>query len=192
MRTGCYFYFGVTQIGKTSLALAHLRDEISETGKRALILDCMPAKNFRTWRHEPDLGACIDRLAAGGHAVYSPKSREDLDNLLQALHEELGPTLVLWDECSIHMPKEKLTPCQNQALRGWGHTDHVYFLITQRPGDLPSECWVLGAEVYVFRLEREPDLQRVETDFGFPREVIKVLPHYEPRIYRRDRRDGKA
>jgi len=189
VREGCFYYFGFTQYGKTTLALKHLSEEVLETGRRSLILDCMPALNFKSWRHEPDRYAVLSRLCRDGtHAVYTPKDREDLEALFKALHEEVAPLYVLWDECTIHMDPDPASWC-SRALRGWGHSGHVFFVTTQRPGDMPSESgfWVTAPEIYIFHLERASDLQRVEMDFGFPREAVKALPKYEPLVYWRDR-----
>lgn len=192
MREGCYYYFGITRVGKTTLALSHLSQEISATGLRALVLDCMPAANFGSWRHERDVDGVLGALCTDHrHAVYTPRDREDIDRIFNALtgagiSKPMEKTLVLWDECSIHM-EDELSPAMSRALRGWAHTSHVFFLVSQMPGDLPRDCWITGPEVYVFRLERDTDLLRVEKDFKMPRAEIGALAKYEHRVYRKDR-----
>lgn len=190
--SGVYGYFGVTTSGKTTLALEHLRLDVGLDGRSSLILDCMPAKNLREFRHcESRLEAIQLLYAKGTHAVYTPKDEEDLAALFDVIHyagsKEQTPIHVLWDEASIHQSPLSIDDRIAVALRGWQHNDCTFRLVTQRPGDLHGVFYSCIPEVYCFRLERARDLERVRAELSLPAEVIAAQPQGKYETYSRDR-----
>lgn len=178
-RLGCYWYVGKTQSGKTRKALEDLNADIQATGRPALILDPMPAWNFRGMEHEPNVEAVVRRLyEEKTHAVYTPESQEEVDALMRAIRA--GKRVhVLWDECSFHMSFRAITPDVSRSLRGWAHSELGFRLVTQRPGDIHGDAYACDPEVYAFRTEKEGDVKRLHEEFGFDPEALKALPQFE-------------
>jgi hypothetical protein len=189
--SGVSCYFGVTTSGKTTLALAHLKAEIARDGRPALILDCMPARNLKQYPHERSVDAVIERLyAEGGHAVYTPRSEEELSKLLGAVHAAGiagGPIHVLWDEASLHMSPQHVADEIAQALRGWQHSDNSFLIVTQRPADLNGVVFTTMPEVFCFRLERGADLKRVQDELTLNPAIIGQLNQGQFEVYSKDR-----
>lgn len=194
MAPGTYFYFGITSAGKTTLARAHT-DQDNDEGRNFVILDCMPAKNFRHLAHEPNVDAVLlalfgDQEHAPRNCIYTPRSDEEVEQLMNGIHDGGAaghPVTVLWDECWQYMSKDYIGPGTNRALKGWQHSDNTYRLVTQQPGNLHGNCFATYPEVYCFRLERGKDLDRVAADFKFDPKVIETLPQGKFETYSRDR-----
>lgn len=197
--SGVYGYVGVTESGKTTLALEHLNLDIATTDFPALILDCMPAKNLSHLPHEPAPDAVYHKLFnLRESAVYTPKSVEEISEIFMMLHvagtSQKLPVHVLWDEPvvtlddgQVPMSVYKIDGRIAKALRGWQHNGCSFRLCSQSIKDFHGVFFMCMPEVYVFRLEREPDLDRVELMLKMPRQVIESLPQGKCEVYFRNR-----
>lgn len=176
---GCFYYVGETQSGKTKKAHADLKADILASGRPALVLDPMPAWNFADLKHEPTVEAVAERLWKDRtHAVYTPEFPKDVERLMKALRE-VGGVHVLWDECSFHMSWRTIGPETSKALRGWWHSKNTFRLVTQSPGDLHGDAYKVAPTVYAFRTTRVACLDRLEAEFNFNPEHLKILPDNE-------------
>lgn len=198
--SGVYCYFGVTTSGKTTLALDHLVEDIRRDGRPALVLDCMPAKNLKHYPHCRTLAQVVDQLyRVKTHAFYTPQSKEELDQLLKAVHAAATvkenpeknirpePIHILWDEASIHQTTQSIPKHVEQAVRGWQHNECTFRIVSQRPADLHGVIFATMPEVYCFRLERQADLDRVRDELRLNPAEIETLNQGEKRVYSRDR-----
>lgn len=188
---GVEIFVGVTQYGKTTLALAHA-SKANDQGQPYLVLDCMPAANFKDFPHAADRVDVLRRLYGNPaqNVVYTPKSEEDLEALFERIHKAgtMGqPRTVLWDECSFFMSPQHVGDSASKALRGWAHSSNYYLLVTQRPADLHGVVFITSPEVYVFRLERSADLDRVQRELSIAPEKIRDLAVGQFETYRRNR-----
>jgi hypothetical protein len=59
--------------------------------------------------------------------------------------------------------------------------------VTQRPADLHGVVFITTPEVYVFRLERSVDLERVQRELCIPPEKIRDQQVGQYETYRRNR-----
>lgn len=190
--SGVYCYFGITLSGKTTLALEHLKADVARDGRPSLIIDAMPARNLRGYRHEPNRRAVFERLYRDGlHAVYTPKDDEDVDLLYAGVHaagaEQRTPVHVLHDEAALCQTTQRIPEGMAQALRGWQHNDCTFRLVSQRPADLHGVVFACFPEVYCFRLEREADLERVKKELRLAPDVVERQSQGKFETYSRDR-----
>jgi hypothetical protein len=188
---GVEIFVGVTQYGKTTLALDHA-SKANDQGQPYLVLDCMPAANFKGFPHATDRVDVLKRLYGkpAQNVVYTPKGEEDLEALFKAVHTagSRGESrTVLWDECSFFMGPQHIGDWASAALRGWAHSGNYYLLVTQRPADMHGVVFITTPEVYVFRLERSVDLERVQKELSIQPEAVRdqVVGQYQ--TYRRNR-----
>lgn len=191
---GVYGYFGVTTSGKTTLALLHAAADLEAEGRPLAVLDCMPARNLRYMAHEPNLDAVIDALYEEGRkAVWTPRSDEELARFFDAVHRagtapgRPQPIDVLWDEAGLAQSPHHIDPRIATALRGWQHSDCRFRLVSQSPGDFNGVFFKCLPECYVFRLERDIDLARIEQELKLPREQVENQGQGQYLTYSRDR-----
>jgi hypothetical protein len=178
---GVSFYVGMTGTGKTYLALQHLREAVAENGFPALILDLVRAKNLRDLPHEPSVDAVLDKLYGSPrtHATFTP-TEEQTDQLMRAISDDLaGGVNVLVDEIYwVPCNARKISTDFSKALRSWRHPalgENRFFLTSQRPGDLHGDGYAARSRMYVFRPSEGRDVDRLERDFGIPREEMLAL-----------------
>jgi len=188
---GVEIFVGVTQYGKTTLALAHA-SKANDAGQPYLVLDCMPAGNFKGFHHANDRVEVLRRLygAVPENVYYTPKGDEDLEAIFRAVHKAgtMGqPRTILWDECSFYMSPNKIGDAASAALRGWAHSGNYFLLVTQRPADLHGVVFITAPEVYVFRLERSADLDRVQRELSIQPENVRDQKVGEFQTYTRTR-----
>lgn len=188
---GVEIFVGVTQYGKTTLALDHA-SKANDQGQPYLVFDCMPAANFKGLYHAADRVEVVKRLYGkpAQNVVYTPKDEADLEWIFRKVHEAgtMGQSrTVLWDECSFYMGPQYIGDEASKALRGWAHSGNYYLLVTQRPADLHGIVFITSPEVYVFRLERSVDLERVEKELSIPPEKIRDQAVGQYQQYRRNR-----
>jgi len=191
---GVYCYFGVTTSGKTTLALQHAAADLAVEGRPLAVLDCMPARNLRDLPHEPNLDAVLDALYLEGRkAVWTPRSEDELGRFFAAVHaagtnrQRPTPIDVLWDEAGLAQTPHHIDDRIAGALRGWQHSDCRFRLVSQSPGDFNGIVFKCLPECYVFRLERTPDLDRIETELSLPREQVAAQDQGQFLTYSRDR-----
>ena len=189
--SGVSFYVGMTGTGKTYLAEQHLRAAVSENGNPALILDMIGAENFRAFPHERTVDDVLVKLYGKPrtHATYRPRSEEETAQIFRAIGGEtgtagaLGGVNVLVDEIFwVPCKPQKIAPDFSKAIRGWRHGDlgpSVFLLTSQRPGDLHGDGYAARSRMYVFRPSEGRDVDRIEKDFGVPREKLLALPPRE-------------
>jgi hypothetical protein len=182
-RPGCYWYLGKTQSGKTKKAYLDLQADIQATGLPSLIIDPMPAWNFRELHHcRTTYEALITLYDRRTHAVFTPRKTsaqsavDQVDELLQGIRAEgCGDLHVLWDECSFHMSFASITDVMSETVRGWAHHRVTFRLVTQRPGDIHGDVYATDPEVYCFGVDKEGDLKRLKSEFGFEPDTVKAL-----------------
>jgi hypothetical protein len=185
---GVSFYVGMTGTGKTYLALEHLKAAVAENGNPSLILDMVGAKNFKTFPHEATVDAVLQKLYGNPrtHAIYRPRSEAELNQIFNAVGaEDDGPGAVnvlvdeiFWVPCNGH----KILTSFSKAIRGWRHPwlgESIFFLTSQRPGDLHGDGYAARDRMYVFRPSEGRDVDRLEKDFGIPREKMLALKERE-------------
>lgn len=193
---GVEVFVGVTQYGKTTLALAHAA-KANDQGQPYLVLDCMPAANFKGMFHAIDRVDVIKRLYGkpAQNVIYTPKDEADLEWIFSKVHQAgtLGQSrTVLWDECSFYMGPQYIGDEASKALRGWAHSGNLYLLVTQRPADLHGIVFITSPEVYVFRLERSVDLERVQKELSIDPRLVFMQDVGQYQTYRRNRHEQKA
>ena len=183
---GVSFYVGMTKSGKTFRALEDLKAAIVENGNPGLILDMIGAENFLDMPHESTVDAVLAKLYGSPrrNAVYRPKSEDETAAIFRAVNDDrLGGVNVLVDELFwIPCKAQKILPEFAAALRGWRHHKlgpNVFFLTSQRPGDLHGDGYAARSALYVFRPSEGRDVDRLEKDFGIPRERMLALPARE-------------
>jgi hypothetical protein len=190
---GVEIFVGVTQYGKTTLALDHAK-VANDRGQPYLVVDCMPAENFKWTLHAADRVDVLRRLYGkpAQNVVYTPKDEEDVEWIFGKVHEGgvLGePRTVLWDECSFFMSPQHVGDNVSKALRGWAHSGNAYLLVTQRPADLHGVVFITSPEVYVFRLERSVDLERVQKELSIDPRLVFMQDVGQYQTYRRNRNE---
>ncbi len=193
---GVEIFVGVTQYGKTTLALDHAH-AANDAGQPYLVLDCMPAENFKGMLHASDRQDVLRRLYGkpAQNVIYTPKDEADLEALFERIHKAgtMGESrTVLWDECSFFMSPQHVGDSASKALRGWAHSSNFYLLVTQRPADLNGVVFITSPEVYVFRLERSVDLERVQKELSIPPEKIRDQAVGQFETYRRNRSEQES
>lgn len=179
---GVSFYVGMTGTGKTHLALEHLRAAVAENGNPALILDLIHAKNLRDLPHEPTVDAVLEKLYGKPrrHATYCPRTEEEMGQIFRAISDDYtGAVNVLVDEIYwVPCNARKILTDFSMALRGWRHGllgENWFFLTSQRPGDLNGDGYATRSRMYVFRPGEGRDVDRLERDFGVPRDRMLAL-----------------
>lgn len=180
MPEGVEIFVGATQYGKTTLALEHAY-RANDQAQPFLVLDCMPAKNFRPYPHAVDRVDVLRRLYGKPerNVIYTPKSEEDLSALFKHVHAAgvAGePRTILWDECSFFMSPNYVPDLVSIALRGWAHSGNYFLLVTQRPADLNGVVFITSPKVYCFHLDRGADLERVEKEWQMVPDQVRALP----------------
>lgn len=179
-RIGNYFYVGITQSGKTTKALEDLRADVAATGWPSLILDLMPAKLFMNLPHEKSVDQVLQKLYGKEPtgAVFTPKVLErDFDPIMRAL-AALGRAHVLVDEMRWVGSWRTIRPDFTKAMRAWaqaGGFGLTFRCTAQRPYDLHDDVYAVDPRVYAFRTRGRKDLDRLEAECGFDREVVKQL-----------------
>lgn len=183
---GVSFYVGMTKTGKTYLALEHLKAAVASNGNPALILDMMGAENFKSDPHEANVDAVLQKLYGNPrrHATYRPRGEEEADQLFRAIADEgPGAVNVLVDEIYwVPCNSRKISAAFSRALRGWRHPplgETVFFLTSQRPGDLHGDGYAARDRMYVFRPSEGRDVDRLERDFGLDRAKMLALKQRE-------------
>lgn len=183
---GVSFYVGMTRTGKTYLALEHLKAAVAENGNPALILDMIGAENFRTDPHEATVDAVLAKLygTPRTHATFRPRSEAEVDQIFRAIADDgTGGVNVLVDEIYwVPCNARKISPDFSKALRGWRHHalgPNLFFLTSQRPGDLHGDGYAARDRLYVFRPAEGRDVERLEKDFGLEREKLLALKQRE-------------
>jgi hypothetical protein len=178
---GVSFYVGMTGTGKTHLALRHLREAVAENGFPALILDLVRAKNLRDLPHEPTVDAVLAKLygAPRTHATFTGEEAQ-LDQIFRAISDDFtGGVNVLVDEIYwVPCNARKISTDFSKALRSWRHPalgENRFFLTSQRPGDLHGDGYAARSRMYVFRPSEGRDVDRLERDFGIPRDEMLAL-----------------
>lgn len=179
---GVTFYVGMTKTGKTYLALEHLKAAVIENGNPALVLDMIGAENFQDVPHEKTVDDVLAKIYGNPrtHATFKPRSEEETAALMRAISDEFtGGVNVLVDEiywvpCKAH----KILPDFSLALRSWRHHrcgPNVFFLTSQRPGDLHGDGYAARHAMYVFRPSEGRDVDRLVKDFSLPKEEMLAL-----------------
>lgn len=188
-RAGCSYYFGETQYGKTTLALAHVAQDVRATGLPVLTVDNMPAKNFRHLPHERTVAQVLYQvIERRTHATWTPRGEleaggkfmnkhKQFDALVRGLMAQEGrrPVIVLWDESSFQMGSEYISDDVSAFVRGWAHHECTIRATSQRPQDFHRVCWSCAPTAYVFHTRNEPDLDRLELEFQLDRDTLKAL-----------------
>lgn len=179
---GVSFYVGMTKTGKTHLALEHLKAAIEANGNPGLILDMISAENLRDFPHEKTVDDVRVRLYGKPrtNAVYRPRAEEETAEILRSINDDrLGGVNVLIDEIFwVPCKGQKILPELSEALRGWRHHalgDNLFFLTSQRPGDLHGDGYAARSDLYVFRPSEGADVDRLHDDFGLDREKMLAL-----------------
>lgn len=210
--SGVFGYVGATTSGKTTLAAEHLNGDIAGDGRPGLILDCMPARNLADLPHEKSTAAVYAKLYDDKYpssAVYTPRSVEELSEIFGVIHEAgVGdpeqerpplPVHVLWDEPVVTLEDGKIPMSVYQidgriakALRGHQHNRCTFRLVSQSPKDFHGVFFMCMPEVYVFYLERDKDLERVEEMLRIPRAEVMAQARGQFKTYSRDRFEQKA
>lgn len=179
---GVSFYVGMTQSGKTHLALEHLKAAIVENGNPALILNMIGAQNFLGMPHETSVDAVLGKVYGSPrtNALYRPKGEEETAQILRAINDDrLGGVNVLIDEiywvpCKPH----QILPELSLALRGWRHHllgPNEFYLTSQRPGDLHGDGYAAREKLFIFRPSEGRDVDRLVKDFGQEKEKLLAL-----------------
>ncbi len=185
--SGVFLYAGVTESGKTTLALEHMNLDIATTDFPALILDDMPARNLAHLPHEATPEAVYHKLYnLRETAVYTPRSVDEISDIFAMIHAAgTGPLKlkvhVLWDEPvvtledgQVPMSVYKIDGRIAKALRGWQHNGCSFRLCSQSIKDFHGVIFMCMPEAYIFRLEREADLDRVEEMLKLDRDQVEA------------------
>jgi hypothetical protein len=163
-------YVGATGTGKTTRAV---QDAVLSR-LPTLYVDPIRAENFSGLVHLPP-----DRAAArviGGQSALCSPTREELDAAVDSImRARPGPRGILIDEAWDYMSVTTLSSTLREALRAHRHYALHFFIVTQLPKDLNPVVFACDPTAYVFRLRRHRDLERVELEWGFPRDVVAEL-----------------
>lgn len=186
MHEGVSFYVGMTKTGKTYLALKHLKEAIVENGNPGLIVKMVNTSTLDGLPVEKSLDDVLVRLYGSPRtsAVYKPKGEAETAELMRAIsHDDLGGVNVLVDEIYwVPCNGRKIDEDFSKALRGWRQHalgNNVFFLTSQRPGDLHGDGYTARSALYVFRPAEGSDVDRLQKDFGLERERMLALKQRE-------------
>lgn len=177
---GVFIYVGKTQSGKTTKALGDLRGDIAGNGYPALILDCGPAVNFAGTAHQDTVRAVLVQLYGhGSHAVYTPRGVDDADRLFDAI-TDCGGVNILVDEVRWLVHNKYISTAFTKALRHWAHGREgpvTWRCTSQRPADLHRDFYAcLTGELYAFRVDPGPDMDRLVAECAFDADTLGSLP----------------
>lgn len=186
MHEGVSFYVGMTKTGKTYLALDHLREAIIENGNPGLIVKMVNTSTLEGLPCEKSLDDVLAKLYGNPrtNAVYKPKSEDETEALMRAISaDDTGGVNVLVDEIYwVPCNGRKIATEFSKALRGWRQHklgNNVFFLTSQRPGDLHGDGYTARTALYVFRPAEGSDVDRLQKDFGLERERMLALKQRE-------------
>jgi len=188
-RAGNVLYLGVTRCGKTRKAYEDLLDDVRQTGRPFLVIDPMPAENFKALEHQRTIEEVLERMCGQRrYACITPRGQvyegkllrppEQVGRILRALRElggDRGGYHVLYDECGFHM-SPSIDDGVSEAARGWWHGQLTIRYVSQRPRDIHRDIFSCDPETFVFRITNKPDLERLEEEFEIDRAEIQALP----------------
>lgn len=179
MRGGVHIYVGITQSGKTTLAMNRMGEDIARDGLPALILDMGPALNFREIPHAKDPDEVTDKLYGfRSHVFYTPAGEEDFLSVVQSVHQT-GACHVLVDEVRWCQSNREIPLAFTKALRGWAHGKYgpvTWHCTSQRPGDLHGDFYAcLVGTLHAFKPAPGPDTDRLVHDFAMNADQLRAL-----------------
>ena len=177
--SGVYWYAGISQSGKTTLALAHVARDIESSGRAALIVDPACASNLRGEYHAESVRETIDRVwGRDVSTAYTPSGIEDFDSLMRAAHAGRDRT-VLIDEAFYFCSGRAISKDLSRVLRTHAHGRNTYRLTTQHIGDIASEALAATTEVYLFASVSESALDRIRERGWADPEAVRALSQGE-------------
>lgn len=175
-RSGVRWYVGAPQTGKTTLALRHASQLVTERDVPLLVLDWGGVSNFLDEYHVHTPAAAVEELyGAKEHTFYTPASREDADELLAAVYEA-GDSIVLIDEAHYQLGRHATSKPLLRLMRAHAHRRVHVLLTTQHlTGDIPQEAFACSPLVHVFRTSARTALERLEDDYGLDPNQLRAL-----------------
>lgn len=186
--TGVAWYIGEPEIGKTSLAVRHLSEDVSRSGYPALVIDSMSARNFRAFPHARTVGEAVARLFdERRHTWYTPENVEDVDRLMRAVVAGWH-VHVLIDEAHCWMGSRSLPEGVARAMRGHQHWGGTVRCTSQFYGDVSNEAKSVSPVLYVFRCFDALTLERLQRETRIPAEKIEALEDYRYLVFDRKAR----
>lgn len=188
-RGGVKGYVGVPRCGKTTKATADAREDAARTRFPIVTLDLGSALSFAALPH----ASCADEVLYDAYVrrvhpkVWTPASLAEREKFW-AVVMEFGAVHVIADEIYHLTSKDRrqaLDPTLSLAVTKWGHGKRgpaSYYLTAQRPKFIHRDLWHAFDVLYVFRLMKGVDADRIEHEFGLPPEVTTNLERgeYEP------------
>lgn len=81
------------------------------------------------------------------------------------------------------MSAHSITPETSRLMRVWQHSDISVHLTSQRLEDIHQDAIACTTKLYAFRTTSPRTLERLQKDFGFNPEEIKVLQRGDYRVY---------
>jgi len=107
----------------------------------------------------------------------APHERELVLSMLDAA----GECVVLIDEAHVWMNARSAADCALvELMRVHRHRKLSLFLTSQHlTGDVPQSAFSCAPTLHIFRCESKPVLDRVETEWGLPREQVRNLPQFQ-------------
>jgi hypothetical protein len=180
---GIYWYCGAPTAGKTTLALANLRNDILRTRRPALIIDSQSVGGLRDIPHSRGVRDTIVRVwKEGSSCAYTPTSIEEVSRIAEAIR--LGKRVhVLIDEARYWMSSHSITPELSRLMRVWQHAEITVHLTTQRLQDIHGDAIACTTKMFAFRCVDPRTLERLQKDFGFDPDEIRNLPRGSYKVW---------
>lgn len=179
LKGGVKGYIGVPRSGKTTKAISDARTDAGKTLFPIVTLDLGSALNFASERH----AACADEVLHDLYVrrvhppVWTPSCLEEREKFWRTVMHH-GAAHVIVDEVKHLSPNDQLDPGFALAATKWGHGKRgpvTYYLTAQRPKFIHRDLWHAFDTLYVFRLMRGTDADRIHHEYGIPPEKSTAL-----------------
>lgn len=165
-------FYGDVRTGKTTAALAEALAEAGAAGLPLLILDSLGSNTFDDIRHKAELktlrAVCERVWRAGRHALYMPKSPEEVESLA-AVAFQMGHAgkscVILIDETSPWFNAWSRPRELSLLIRAHRHCRVSVFLTTQYLGDLSPAYLQCVEQHRIFRNSSPRAIQRIRDTF---------------------------
>lgn len=169
MVPGPALYVGVTESGKTTLAVRHAESCASRLRLPLLVVDSFRAAGLSRFPHVGTVAAALSALYAGGPVALFPGGVSgdgpgDVARLCAGARAG-GRCVVLLDELRPWITPGRLPAPLSLLFRSYAHSAVALFVTTQSPADLPSEVYQCAKTVFCFRNDSARALRLLGEEF---------------------------
>lgn len=176
---GVKAYVGVTRCGKTTKAIADARTDSARTRFPIVTLDLGRSLSFASEPHAANVWEVLDDLYSKRvhPKMWCPASKEERAEFWRWVGH-YGGAHVIVDEIKHIANSDYIEPAFANAVTVWGHGKlgpTTYYVTAQRPTFINRDLWQAFDELYVFRLAKGADAERMKREFGLDPEQTTTL-----------------